>query len=60
MTKFAANNNESVFTKLSLYFALKGLHPRINFNLVELSNTSTREQIFQWKALDISGNIKST
>ena len=54
MAKFAANNNESVFTKLSLFFATKGLHPRMSFDRVELLDTSTCKQIFNQKALQIS------
>ncbi len=60
MAEFAANNNESASTKLSLFFATKGLHPRMSFDIVELSDASTRERILKQKALDISGNMETT
>ena len=60
MAEFAANNNESASTKLSPFFATKGLHPRMSFDIVELSDTSTRERILKQKALDISGNMEAT
>lgn len=59
MAKYAANNNESASTKLSLFFTTKDLQLYINFNIVELSDTSNRERIFRQKALDISGNIET-
>ena len=46
IAKFAANNNESTSNKLSLFFATKGLHLRVSFDKVELSNASTRKRIF--------------
>ena len=60
MAEFAANNNESSSTKLSPFFASKGLHPRMSFDIVDLSNANTRERIHKQKALDISGNIETT
>ena len=60
MAEFAANNNESASTKLSPFFATKGLHPHMSFDKVELSDTSTRERILNQKALDISGNMQTT
>ena len=60
MAEFAANNNESVSTKLSLFFATKGLHPRMSFDIVDLSNASTCERILKQKALDISRNMETT
>ena len=60
MAEFAANNNESASTKLSPFFATKGLHPRMSFDKVELSDASTRERILNQKALDISGNMQTT
>ena len=60
MAKFAANNIESTSTKLSPFFATKGLHPCMSFYKVELSNTSTCKRIFNQKALDIFGNIQTT
>lgn len=43
MTKLAANNNISVSTKLSWFFATKSLHPRMSFELVDLFNTNICE-----------------
>ena len=57
MAEFAANNNESASTKLFPFFASKGLHPRMSFDIVDLSDASTRERIHKQKALDISRNI---
>lgn len=42
-----ANNNESPSTKLSLFFANKGLYPDINFDIVEFFDASICEQIFK-------------
>ncbi len=60
MAKFAANNNESASTKLSPFFATKGLDPRMSFDILDLSNASTRERIFKQKALDIFRNMEAT
>ena len=60
MAEFAANNNESASTKLSPFFATKSLHHCMSFNRVEISDASSRKQIFNQKALDISGNIQIT
>ena len=60
MAKYAANNNKSASTKLSQFFAFKGLHPHMSFNIVNLSNASTCKRIHKQKALDIFGNIKTT
>ncbi len=60
IAEFAANNNISASTKLSLLFTTKNLHPRIRFDIVELSNTSTCKWIFQQKTLHISENMQST
>ena len=60
ITEFAANNNESAFTKLSLFFTIKDLHLCMSFKLVELSNASSHERTFKQKALDISGIMKTT
>ena len=43
MAEFTANNNISAFIKLFLFFTTKDLHPRISFNIVELSDTSTHK-----------------
>ncbi len=60
MAEFAANNNELASIKLSPFFATKGLHLCMSFDIVELFNASTCERILKQKALDISGNMKST
>ena len=60
MAEFAANNNKSAFTKLSPFFATKGLHPHMSFDIVDFSNASTCERIFKQKALDISRNMEIT
>ena len=60
MVKFAANNNKLASTKLSPFFATKGLHFRMSFDIVDLSNASTCERIFKQKALDISRNMETT
>lgn len=54
-----ANNNKSTSTKIFLFFATKDLHPRISFDIVDLSNTNTHEQILKQKTFDISGNIET-
>ena len=53
MAEFAANNNNSLSTRLSLFFASRGLHPRISFDVVDFSDTTTRERINKKKAIDI-------
>ena len=60
MAEFAANNNKSASTKLSPFFATKSFYPRMSFDIVDLSNTSTRERILEQKALDISGKMETT
>ena len=45
MVEFAANNNDSASTKLSPFFASRGLHLRMSFDVVDLSDTTTRERI---------------
>ncbi len=60
MAEFTANNNESASTKLSQFFAIKGLHPRLSFDIVDLSNASTHDRILKQKALDISRNMETT
>ena len=47
MAKFVANNNELASTKLFSIFATKDFHPRMSFDIVDLSNTSTCEQILE-------------
>ena len=60
MTKFAANNNKLASIKLSLFFATKGLHLCISFDIMKLFDTCIRERIFKQKAFDTSRNLKIT
>ena len=59
MVEFAANNNNSTSTRLSPFFASRGLHPRRSFDVVDLSDTITRERINKKKAIDISESMQS-
>ena len=45
MAKFAANNNELAFTKLSPFFATKSLHSSMSFDKIKLFNTSSCKRI---------------
>lgn len=47
MVEFIANNNISASIKLSLFFAIKGLHFYISFDIIELSNNNTCKQNFK-------------
>ncbi len=58
MTKFMANNNISLSTKLSPFFTPRGLHLRMSFDVFDLSDTTTREQINKKKAIDISETMQ--
>lgn len=60
IAKFAANNNQLVFTKLFRFFAIKSLHCYISFDKVKLSITRICEQIFHQKTLDISQKMQIT
>ena len=57
MAEFAANNNNSTSTRLSPFFALRGLHSRMSFNVVDFSDTTIRERINKEKTIDISEAI---
>ena len=59
MAKCTANNNDSSSIRLSPFFALRGLHPRMNFDVVDLSDTITRERINKKKAIDIFEAMQS-
>ena len=59
MAEFAANNNNSTSTRLSPFFASRGLHLRMSFDVVDLSDTTTRERINKKKAIDISESMQS-
>lgn len=58
--EFAANNNELAFTKPFLFFASKSLDLHMDFDIIDLSNTSTHRQINKQKALGFSRNMKIT
>lgn len=49
MAKLVTNNNKSAFIKLLLFFAIKILDSCMNYDIVELTNASTYEQIFKQK-----------
>ena len=53
MAKFATNNNNSASIGFSLFFALKVLHLFISFDVVDLLNITTGEQINKKKIIDI-------
>ena len=57
MAKFATNNNNFASTKFSPFFASKGLHIQMSFNIVDLSHTTTPERINKKKFIDISESI---
>ena len=59
MAEFAANNNNSLSTKLSPFFASRGLHLRMSFDVVDFSDTTTRERMNKKKAIDISEAMQS-
>ena len=59
MAEFAANNNNSTSTRLSPFFASRGLHLRMSFDVVDLSDTTTRERINKKKAINISESMQS-
>ena len=59
MAEFAANNNDFSSTKLSPFFASRGLHLRMSFDIVDLSDTTTRERINKKKTIDISEAMQS-
>ena len=43
MIKFAVNNNDFLSTKLFPFFASRNLYLQISFNIIDLSDTTTRE-----------------
>ena len=57
MAKFVANNNNSASTRLSPFFASRGLNLRMSFDVVDLSDTTTRERINKKKTINISESI---
>ena len=59
MAEFTANNNNFLLTRLSPFFASRGLHPCMNFDIINLSDTTTCEQINKKKAIDIFETMQS-
>lgn len=45
MAEFTTNNNDSAFNKLSPFFASRGLHPCISFDVVDFLDKTTCKQI---------------
>lgn len=58
MVECVANNNDSLSTRLSLFFISKNLYPRISFNVVNFSDITTCKRINKNKAIDIFEVIK--
>ena len=54
-----ANNYNSTFIKLSLFFASKGLHLHMNFDVIDFSDITTCKWINKKKAIDISESMQS-
>ena len=59
MAKFGANNNNSAFTRMYPFFASRGLHPRMSFDVINFLDIIIREQINKKKAIDILESIQS-
>ena len=59
MAEFAANNNNSAAIRLSLFFALRNLYLCMSFDIINLLDTTTCEQINKKKAIDISKSMQS-
>lgn len=58
ITEFASNN-DFISTKLSLFFASRGLYLCISFDIVDLLDITTFKQINKKKAINISKIIQS-
>ena len=59
MAEFVANNNDSASTKLSPFLASRGLHPRMSFDVIDLSDKTICERINKKKAINISEAMQS-
>ena len=59
MAEFAANNINSLSTRLSPIFASRGLHLCMSFDVIDLLDTTTCERINKIKAIDISKAMQS-
>ena len=58
MAEFVANNNVSLSAKLSPFFTSRGLYSRMSFDVVDLSDITTRERINKKKAINISETMQ--
>lgn len=58
MREFAANANDSEFTKLASFFVSKGYHPRMSFDEISTENMTARDRIEAEKAEDFSGDME--
>lgn len=59
MAEFAANNNDSISTKLSLFFTFKDLYLYMSFNIIDFSDTTTCKQINKRKTINVWEDIQS-
>lgn len=59
MAEFVTNNNNSAFTRLSPFFALKNLYLCMSFDIVDFSDTTIYKWINKKKATDISESMQS-
>lgn len=57
MVKFVANNNNSTSIKVFLFFALRGLHLCMSFDIINFLDTIACKQINQEKSINISESI---
>lgn len=58
IAEILANNKDSASIKLSLFFASRGLHPHISFNVVDFSDITNCKQINKKKTINISKIIQ--
>ena len=57
MAEFAVNNNNFLLIKLSPFFALRGLHPQISFDVIDFLDITIYKRINKKKAIDIFETI---
>lgn len=53
MAKFVGNNNNSISTRLFLFFALKRLYLCISFDIIDFSDFIIRKRLNKKKAINI-------
>lgn len=53
MIEFVINNNDSAFTRLSLFFTSRGLYLCISFDIIDFLDFIICEQLNNKKATDI-------